>query len=155
MNTIVAYLDIETDDKIVLNNNDKYSKKKIFKKDNIINAFYKYWIEYRIDEGRYYYGEFKPIEDISINNDGNISSTYHYELNYIHTKNGILNSIKILRDMKERVEMLKKNYKVNYGEIDDISIQFYKNFDKDKIVYEGSTNKPNNKGYFTNNLITE
>jgi len=64
-----------------------------------------YWVEYRIDEGRYWYCEDKPVLD-SINN------VYEYESNRHHTKNGEKESIKILKDIVSRAKVERYDVEV-------------------------------------------
>lgn len=68
-----------------------------------IDEKYLYWIEYRIDENRYYYGEIKPEFN-------SITGLSEIKENYIHTKNAFEKSIEIIEDIYNRVSFLHKDW---------------------------------------------
>ena len=77
----------------------------IFKREVIRNEkpSYIYWIEYRIDEGRYWYGEIKPVYSY-------IDGCYLMEMSQHHTKNDAKDSISIVENIRRRAE--QDNYNV-------------------------------------------
>lgn len=89
---------------------------------------YKYWIEFRIDEGRFFYGETKPV---LVNPNKNI---YEYQTNYIHTKQGLDGSLSILTEISNRFSEINENEITNSKwkkELWQISnIKDYRMFDK-------------------------
>ena len=66
---------------------------KIVKK---IRVYYEYWVEYRIDENRYWYGEKKPI----LNENG----LYEILIHQHHTKQEHNGAISIVKDIEERAK---------------------------------------------------
>jgi len=116
----------------------RYTKKNLFGREkeyfkNENDVIFLYWIEYRLDEGRFYYGEYKLYEvEFGI---------FEWRFNYIHTKNGLDRSIKILDDIIERMKKYQNrnasDNKISFtvNQIGDIG--FFRQFDKkEKYFFE-------------------
>lgn len=67
-----------------------------------VNETYKYWIEFRVDEKRYWYGELKPVFNHETN-------AYEYKQNFIMTKNGLKKSISLIEGIEKRILDLYPN----------------------------------------------
>lgn len=109
-------------------------KSSILKKDKfeITNCKSIYWIEYRIDENRYWYGEYKPV---FLYTDDNGEKVYRYERNLHHTKNGLTNSLEILLGIRNR-------YNSIWGEkLDVIMTESYTKISEFEQEYLNTTDK--------------
>jgi len=127
MNVLLRKITIKSDKKIKVLYED--IKKNIFGKDKIItsvkeeDAVYEYWIEFHIDQGRFYYGEKKPVEL------SNKEGMYMYQNNTSHTKRGLDKSLEIITEIKNRTETLFPDWNILLFQIQNIST--YRQFDKE------------------------
>lgn len=100
---------------------------------------YKYWIEFRVDEKRFWYGEKKPVYNADYD-------CYEIKSNTVLTKNGCEKSIKILDGICDRVSSV-----FSYGtySIEKNLDSNWKNFIAyDKIDNQNTEHKPEIKGMF-------
>jgi len=126
MNVLLRKITIKSDNQITLTHEN--IRKNWFGKTIVEtftkteNATYEYWIEFHIDQGRFYYGERKPVE---LSN-----GTYEYQINTSHTKRGLDKSLEIITEIKNRTESLFPEWDIVLYQIPNIST--YRQFDKEK-----------------------
>ena len=127
MNVLLRKITITSNEKIkVLYQNIKKNWLGRTKVEEIIkheNAKYEYWIEFHIDQGRFYYGEKKPIEITDR------QGIYNYQINTSHTKRGLDKSLEIIKEIMNRTETLFPEWNIDLYQIHNIST--YRQFDKD------------------------
>jgi len=129
MNVLLRKITIRSNEIIkVLNKKVKrtwfgFGKIKIKEKITKEPVVYEYWIEFRVDQGRFYYGERKPIEN------PNIPNLYTYQTNTIHTKRGLDKSLEIITEIMNRTETLFPNYEIELFQVKDSPK--YRQFDKE------------------------
>jgi len=128
MNVLLRKITITSDKEIQIPYID--IKKTIFGRDIVRgeilkteNAVYEYWIEFHIDQGRFYYGERKPVEL------PNRQGVYTYQTSTSHTKRGLDKSLEIITEIKNRTEMLFPEWDIKLYQIQNIST--YRKFDKE------------------------
>lgn len=116
----------------------RYTKKGLFGREKVCfkeenNVVFLYWIEFRLDEGRFYYGEYKLYEiEYGI---------FEWRFNYIHTKNGTDRSIKILDDIIDRIRKYQKrntdDNQITFSMNQIADLNFFRQFDrKEKPFFE-------------------
>jgi hypothetical protein len=69
-----------------------------------VKVSYEYWVEYRIDENRYWYGEIKPVLDEN--------GFYKILIHQHHSKQEHVGAITIIKDIATRAKMNGYNVKV-------------------------------------------
>lgn len=117
---------------------------KVLKRTRLLNIPYQkkileeytYWIEFRIDEGRFWYGEIKPVFNLERN-------AYEIQNNYLMTKNGLQRSLKILDDIKERFEILSDDIDTDIIDIESPDVEMFDVFSRYRDEEE---HKPKNEG---------
>lgn len=78
----------------------KFNKKPLF--GGLINLYdneyetYRYWIEFRVDECRFWYGETKPVKVDE--------NSYEFKTSYLMTKNGCEKSVDIILGIENRIK---------------------------------------------------
>lgn len=86
---------------------------------------YEYWIEFRVDEKRFWYGERKPVWDSEL--DCNVIKT-----NYVMTKNGCERSLSIIDGIITRTKDLLPNFEIHETLVADC--EKYKMYDNVKPI---------------------
>jgi len=126
MNVLLRKITITSDEYIQLLN--KTTKKVFFgllTKETETITFekkkYEYWIEFHIDQGRFYYGETKPVE---VRN-----GVYEYTTNTIHTKRGLDKSLSIINEIRNRTDIIHPDYDIKLYQYPNITM--FRQFDKD------------------------
>jgi hypothetical protein len=128
MNVVLREITIVTDEEIQILRKDL--KKRIFGGQKIVETIskekktYRYWIEFHIDQERFYYGETKPVEV------ENRKYVYEYQTATIHTKRGLDGSLSIISGIVNRTNKIYPNWKIYLDQIKDLP--FYRQFDKDE-----------------------
>ena len=124
MNKILYLIEIDTCRKI------KVRKRFLFFHINKkIKEIYKYWIEFRIDEKRFWYGETKPIWNTDLD-------CFELKTNYVMTKNGCERSLNIIEGIVKRTVDLCPDYKI----FKNLNEEWGKYRAYDKIEEKSSTN---------------
>ena len=130
MNVLLRKITIKSDENIkVPHVNIKkcwwwFNKPRVIRTLETEYATYEYWIEFHIDQGRFYYGERKPVES---NTEVGI---YTYQTNTSHTKRGLDKSLEIITEINNRTEILFPEWNIALYQIPNISI--YRQFDKEQ-----------------------
>lgn len=127
MNVLLRMITIISDEEIqVLNEN---AEKTFFGKNRIVETIttepkkYEYWIEFHIDQGRFYYGERKPVEI------ENRKGVYKYITTTSHTKRGLDKSLEIISEIRNRTNIVHPEWEIKLYQINNIPL--FRQFDKD------------------------
>jgi len=128
MNVLLRKIDIRSDNEInILNETIETTFFGRTKKVETITkekAVYSYWIEFHIDQGRFYYGETKPVLV------PNRKDVYVYQTSTSHTKRGLDKSLEIITEIKQRTELIHPNWEIELHQISNMP--FYRQFDREK-----------------------
>lgn len=127
MNVLLRKITIISDEEIdVLN---ETFEKTYFGKEKLVSNItkeqktFEYWIEFHVDQERFYYGERKPVEC------PNRPGVYTYQTNTSHTKRGLDKSLEIISGIAKRAKIVYPKWDVKWSQIDDLKL--YRQFDKD------------------------
>jgi len=127
MNVLLRKITIISDEYIqVLNENVKktcFGRNKLVETVSKEEKIYEYWIEFHVDQGRFYYGEKKPVEV------PNRKGVYTYQTSTSHTKRGLDKSLEIITEIKNRSEILFPDWDIELYQVHDITK--YRQFDKE------------------------
>jgi len=127
MNVLLRKIIITSDEEIqILNENTKktlFGRNKVVENITTEQEHYEYWIEFHIDQGRFYYGEKKPIEIEGRN------GIYKYQITTSHTKRGLDKSLEIISEIMERTKLIHPKWEIELYQVKNMP--FYRQFDKD------------------------
>jgi len=127
---------------IILSSKDRIKVRKkflwfyIFK---MVEQKYEYWIEFRVDEKRFWYGERKPIWNSELD-------CYEIKTNYVMTKNGCERSLEIIDGIKLRTADLCPafNLELNFKHPEYMKFKRY-----DKVVPQDNYSNATTSNYVT------
>lgn len=128
MNVLLRKITIISDENIqVLNTNVEksyFGRNKLVETITTERKTYEYWIQFNIDQGRFYYGERKPVEV------ENREGIYVYQSTTSHTKRGLDKSLEIITEIKNRTNIIHPEWEIKLYQIQNMPM--YRQFDKDR-----------------------
>lgn len=123
MTYLLYKLTIYTNETINIKNPEYKEKQKWYEKKIpetiVVDEKYLYFIEYRIDEDRYYYAHIKPVMD-------NLTGICTFEEKYIMTKNDHEGSIGIIKGINDRTKILHPDWKIKEENFIEYGIDKYR-----------------------------